>query len=779
MDLLTAAGAGGMPFGAPYFSRLATLLPNTLGLPFAPTNYYGSGYRSLYTDYSWTRDIAAVNISNTTTTAPPKLNLNTPITTIAAAATLANNLYNTLIACGYNAIHAGSFVANYFAYRFGNGSVTVGANTYQEPPYIASGGNLYMPQFSTTPSPITAMASDTNSYVGTSAQPFLNELEVQITTNGTAGNATTAGATVPYWSLELMNPFPTSTALNLAGWQIMVNGVVAVGNLGSLTGGGSPNGDIGSYNTGVTTLANGGPFAVVYSGSGDPLTSNSTNNTPTVTAAAGTISATAPNTILLLRPEAGAPAVGTVPAGYVVVDSMTFDISTFTYPSTPTTFYADSQRDNVNQPEWGCDSSVASTPTLLIAPVATGGIGVLNTAPVPSTYPGMPLYDRMDDGYSAAFTPFLANAPTPTAATGYDLINIDDFNCIAREGNYYNSTTTNYIPLSAQIAVNTAKPFVPASSTTEPTFTNEGLEANLYFDFAYDLRAAYTAANATGEIPPTILSMTTLTDRSQSNTAAASALPGGASDLVRQAGKININTAGPDVLYSVFSDDAALWNSSNPPTPPAISLLVDDAIGFRGRLASTAMVPQFSITGSGGSAVVTVAMQAGINNYNGFTTTADASGFRSTADLLLAMLPTINASNSLYSGYPGSASITTLQQRDAAWADVENFITVRSDTFAVYGLVQALRLNPAYVAGGGSTTNLNTDWYNANQGILVGSAPSNEVYNPGSISTDPTNQYAEFILEGSRRFIAIIDRSYCNNGAIVQPHIVALKLLPQ
>ena len=796
MDLLTAAGAGGIPFGSPYYSRLATLLggngtpPGTLGLE---TNYYGSGYRSLYTDYSWTRDIAAVTIpsvgsgaSTIPAVGPAKLNLNEPLSA-SNVATFASQLYETLISCGYNAIHAGSFVANYLAYRFGNGTVGAG---YQEPPYIASGGNLYMQQFSTTPVSITAMAADTNSYVGTTAQPFLNELEVQITTNGTAGNATTAGATVPYWSLELMNPYPTSTALNLAGWQIMVNGVIAVNNLGTLAGGGSPAGDIGSYNTNVTSIANGGPFAVVYSSSSDPLTSKGTK-TPIVTATAGTISATAPNTILLLRPEAGAPAVGVIPAGYVVVDSMTIDFSLFNYPKTPTTVYADFQRDNVKQPEWGCDNATLygdivnpETTPLLVAPV---NLGLPNTAlyeysniidPNINTNInnniGMPLYDRMDDGYSAAFTPFLANAPTPTAATGYNLINIDDFNCIAREGNYYNSTTTNYIPLSAQIAVNTAKPFVPASSTTEPTFTNEGLEANLYFDFAYDLRAAYTAANATGEIPPTILSMTTLTDRSQSNTAAASALPGGASDLVRQAGKININTAGPDVLYSVFSDDGALWNSSNPPTPPAISLLVDDAIGFRGRLASTAMVPQFSITGSGGSAVVTVTMNAGINNYNGFTTTADASGFRSTADLLLAMLPTINASNSLYSGYPGSASITTLQQRDAAWADVENFITVRSDTFAVYGLVQALRLNPTWTNPGDY---IPVDWYNANQGMGYTSSTSNPT-GEDSISSDPT-QNAEFILEGSRRFIAIIDRSYCNNGAIVQPHIVALKLLPQ
>ena len=47
------------------------------------------------------------------------------------------------------------------------------------------------------------------------------------------------------------------------------------------------------------------------------------------------------------------------------------------------------------------------------------------------------------------------------------------------------------------------------------------------------------------------------------------------------------------------------------------------------------------------------------------------------------------------------------------------------------------------------------------------------------MSTDSTNVNAEFILEGDRRFIAIVDRSFCNNGTAITPHIVALKFLPK
>jgi hypothetical protein len=405
--------------------------------------------------------------------------------------------------------------------------------------------------------------------------------------------------------------------------------------------------------------------------------------------------------------------------------------------------------------------------------------------------PGVPLYDRFFSGYGTTNTPFLATA---TVDSNDDLVNIDDLNCIARE------SSTSASPLTAQIGANTAvkvppldtgfdqgmayltaatNPGITAYNTAGLTFAAEPYEAALYFDFAFDPRAAYNAADASfgdpqvtvaGEIPPTFLSCTTLTDRTQPEVPTppmASALPEGAVDLVRQAGKININTAGPDVLYSLFSNDGALWDGAKTPTPAAVSSLVDDAIGFRGRLAASSPVPVFAVTGTGSSAVASVTMAAGVNNYSTYINAADASGFRSTSDLLVAFLPTIYATNGFYAN---SGPPSTIQQRDAAWADVENFISIRSDTFAVYGLVQALRLNPNWA---NITTNyLATDWYNANQGTFTATGE-------GMVTTDPTSTTDEFILEGSRRFIAIVDRSYCNNGATVQPHIVALKILPQ
>lgn len=116
--------------------------------------------------------------------------------------------------------------------------------------------------------------------------------------------------------------------------------------------------------------------------------------------------------------------------------------------------------------------------------------------------------------------------------------------------------------------------------------------------------------------------------------------------------------------------------------------------------------------------------------------------------------------------------LATIQQRDAAWADVENFISVRSDTFAVYGLIQALRLNPAYMAqrSAAGPAYAPVDWYNANQGITA-----NQTATRDSLGTDARNPNLEFILEGQRRFIAIIDRSCCNAGSQNQPLITAIK----
>ncbi len=792
LDLLTAGGAGGMPFGSPFYSRLATLMPNTLGLE---SSYYGSGYRGLYTTDSWTRDVAPVNIWTAfslappipVTSAPPKINLNTPFTS-ANISTEMSTLENTLITCGYQPLHALMFVVNYLDYRYGTGSGTSGYN----PAVLVANGNkgtalLYPPNPSaitsigTWPMTINIPSIDSAStnpvtpalpnveIVGNSAQPFLNAAEVAVQTDS-KGNKTQ----IVSFGVDLMNPFASASNKLISfgngtpadDWQLVVPGVGSI-DLYTAFPNGIPAYQSSSPASSIITI-------IGNSGSGN-ITINSGNiNTPYSTSyTAGAMSTS--GIIELERPDPGNP------GSYVEVDEIQYDFSSVK-PTSGQTLYSALMRDNTTQ--WGCDSAWDTPSPTPLTPSTTDPeiLGIPN----PSTntlgqpgydsgpMPGIPLYDRFYSGYNSTAFPFLANA---TIDSNDDLININDFNCIARKASF-STPSGSGIPLTYTIGTDDKTPatYVPSTSTAaEPIFSGESNQANIYFDFAYDPRAALTAANAaldTTGIPPTILSMTTLTDRS-SNSAAFTAstsnnvtttLPEGPTDLLRLPGKVNINTAGPDVLCSVFSDDGALWNGTIAPTSNAISLLVDDAMAFRERLPIGSPGPPIVSPVPLFAPNATTTMIPNPNAYNGFSSGTDATGFHSTADFLLASLPTVYTAGALYSG---SVAPTNLQQRDAAWADVENFITVRSDTFAVYGLVEGLRLNPNYT----STAYTPTDWYNANQGIAMGSA--------GSMSTDATNANAEFILEGTRRFIAIIDRSYCNNGNVVQPHIVAVKILPQ
>ena len=307
--------------------------------------------------------------------------------------------------------------------------------------------------------------------------------------------------------------------------------------------------------------------------------------------------------------------------------------------------------------------------------------------------------------------------------------------------------------------------------------SGEAFGAALYFDFAYDPRAAFTVADQSfpdpvltpngisptaapnpagrNQMPPTVLAMTTLVGRHMPSPAAV-ALPHGAADLVRRAGRININTANPAVLYSALSNDGALWNGNTPPAATNVRQLAADAIAMRNRLAA------------GNLTLFSTRQSIATPAYNGYS----GIGFHSTADLLVAFIPTVESGT-----FPAGQTATpvTIQQRDAAWADIENFISVRSDTFAVYGLIQALRLNPEYatLVKSGASAYAPVDWYNANQGIAPGNTATRD-----SLTMNPNDPNAEFILEASRRFIAIIDRSYCNAGTRTQPHIVAIEPLP-
>ncbi|HMD55046.1 MAG TPA: hypothetical protein VKJ65_10905, partial [Phycisphaerae bacterium] len=783
-----------------FYSRPEQLLPNSLQYS-AAAPIYGTGYEDLYTTYSWDRNIAPVNTYNGETLKdfssnalyPRMVDLNAAVgASLTQCASLAGEIEQAAVQCGYTQTEATALAVNYLQYRFNKGSTTsvkIGATTYSfysvNPTFLTLASQLYLPWIgaSSTPWPATADAP-THYYVGQAPQPFLNEFEIQVYNSGTVA---TPNYYIAGWGIELMNPYAVN--LYLKGWGLYVSTGVSTVPTGTIV---SDLSSLGTTNTtgmfGYTAASNNCLCEVTYKGANGSITANGANLSNSVAAvsqlnpAAG---ATAPLagttiTIYLTRPCPNAPADGIVLAGNVIVDQMSFTMPSLT-PAPSSSNYADVQRDNVNQTEWGCDSTAYNIQSGSAADY--GNLGVINTIAVGgNANAGMPLYDRLSVGYSATATPFLSAA----AYDGnYDLVNWDDFNCISRQTTEVSNADISG-PLSGQIGANAKLKFVDNESLSS-AFTNEDLQANLYFDFAYDPRASFNAYNmnysynaagnstgaASATVQPTILSLMTLTDRASdpSISPTPTGIPNSTA-LVRIPGRININTASEPVLLTAFSNVLDLYGYPNATVGVnktadlhLAEQMVLDTIAFRQRLASAKTLP---LVREAGTVTTTTTVPY---NYSNTAVFPGNGGFRSIGDLLVALIPDAIAN--------APTQPTTLQARDAAWADVANFCTVRSDTFGVYGYIQALQINPNYNSG--AVTNV-TDWYNANLYNAVGGENTIANTTAPAITTNPTSTQAEFILVGQERFVAVIDRSESNStgGAVSSaPRVVALQILPQ
>jgi hypothetical protein len=755
-----------------FYSRPEQLLTNTLQYNTTNAPMYGNGYRDLYTTYSWDRNVAPVNTYNGetlndfsgNTLYPRMVDLNAEVgTSSTRCASLAGEIEQAAVQCGYTKTEGTALALDYLQYRFNKGSTTsltlngTATNCYSvTPTLLTNAGSLYLPWNGASSTPWKGDAP-TQYYVGQAPQPFINEFEIQVYNSGTTATPTYQ---VVGWGVELMNPYAVS--LNLKNWGLYMSTTAATPqytvatDISTIT----KNTGILAYSAASTTCLNEVIWTQSPHGS---ITAHGTNlsGAPSSSAIPATPVPTSV-TIYLTRPCANAPADGVIAAGNVVVDqfTMTMPVPALNPPGSSSQ-YADAQRDNVHQVEWGCDS----TPITLQSGASTdyGNLGLANTLAVTGN-PGMPLYDRISVGYNSTATPFLSAATID--GPNEDLVNWDDFNCISRETTEV-STAGVSLPLSSQIGANTAEAFTGAVN-----FTNENYQADLYFDFAYDPRASFNAVTmgSNSTVQPTILSLMTLTDRASdpsitptpagqgllANSTAGNPSP----DLVRIPGRINLNTANGSVLYTAFSqimNDGSLTVAKQQNLAESLAAYV---ITYRQRL-TTATVPIYS-----GTAMVTP-----ITTYNSTFTgfpvaTYPGYGLHSLGDLVLASIP----AETTIVGTP-----TTLQQRDSVWSDVANFCTVRSDTFAVYGYIQALQLNPNY--NNGAVTSA-TDWYNAN--LYKTGGGENTIAN-----TTATTNESEFILVGSERFVAILDRSQSNLDyptltiPLRAPRVVALQVMPQ
>ncbi len=751
---------GGFNGGTSYNGRPLQLWPSTLGYPSG----LAAANRAFYTTYSWDRSyrrIGDIYVSgmpltlngsytcdsptgtageNVWPTFPQKIWVNEPSVATSSAnmanttAKTATDLARVLLSCGYSGPEAVAFAANYMNYMYDAGTF----NSAETPNGYRLGdslGNIVGPSFVDSQGICVRNAS------GGTAD------DVQFVGAGDLTSALAAGFTLPVGVTQAdlivggyaAQPFIVEAAVNasVSGATVTYNecAVELYNPYGTAldVGGweiGVLNATGTAYNTtytipaGTVIPANG--YLAIQSGAATPAFtfegSPPAALPATTTTLAFTSTAGTACDAVLLRPFVLPAAPQTPPppgtSPYLPVDE--FNVAPFEPVLVAGNYYLSRYAATyVANDHWGC-ANATETP---VEPVAL---------PVPPTnssltFPAIPLYDRFADQSDVLNTAIAPTGDLPgyvvgtKPAAGAPLLNIADFNRITRLISVSALSGTVYVPI--QMISTTIADLTKNSAESN---ANLQFEANARFDFLQPANAAPPDPRALD-----ILKMITMVNPAcdpdfNSNSATLNA--------IRMAGRLNVNTASLPALENMF---VSVGDSSN-----AVAL-ADLILGCRDRTGAF---------------------------VDGTSTGNVGSGICSMGQLLYAL-------------NDGSTAATTMDNRDWTWATIYNMTTVRSDTFVVYGLIQALHLNQNYTPSGGTPGTLpvtanTTDWYTANQ---AGLAFDGKTAVP-LISTDPDNTNAEFIMEGQRRFVAIIDRSYSNIGpsnALFQlPKVVALKVLP-
>ncbi|MCL2639898.1 MAG: hypothetical protein FWD53_03540, partial [Phycisphaerales bacterium] len=314
--------------------------------------------------------------------------------------------------------------------------------------------------------------------------------------------------------------------------------------------------------------------------------------------------------------------------------------------------------------------------------------------------PSIKLYDRLctqDDGI------FLDSQ----GQVYQQFNNIADFNRLMRIGHsfdaagadldspYPQNPPTNYkktlisyqlvdlYDLNLPPEADNAKPFYQGIKNAA-RFDNEHIEAQLHFDFYTnpkifgtnwpdDFPNGDTEVNQTDPRALKLLEQLTFIDRVSDPTINIGS--GELSiDKLRLMGQINVNTAAGDILRCMPGIHKTDDKANN---------IVGNILAYRARRTTS--------EGSGNPNYPT----AGGKNYSDTNDYGDTKGIRSLAELII---PVSDAVGENYD---------SLDARDKAWASIYNLCTVRSDSFVVYGYLEAIKVNPRYA----STHNNSTDWY--------------------------------------------------------------------
>jgi hypothetical protein len=545
-------------------------------------------------------------------------------------------------------------------------------------------------------------------YLGYAAQPFINEIAAQEGADSSAGPAVTVVKDVAF---ELHNPY--SVALSLKGYHL---------KLVPLTGPATVDIDLsGQYVPAkgyLVVTATGSPeFATkVAATAGDathpPLT---VYPAPTLTPTALDLNG---GNLVLYRTfydrtnTAQIAPVDQMNYTTLVVTAGLDDLST-----TPAKDLSIARGNN------GAVNSIVEQWGAAINNIAARADATLGTANNNSGPAGYQLYDRYAD--------------TPALTQGAQFSSILEFNRIMRQTNVFDAVSGGDPTIVSLLPDKLAA----LSATTAPYNTMQcPTDSQLHFNFMAAPWIFNSTPTADVAAPPSkagdiravhIFDQITLMDRvSDASIDLSRAGITQAIDKLRLPGQVNINTAYGDVLRALPGIQAMTTMSPNQ--------AVANILAYRDRLAT-------------GAATATYPRNAGTTSSVDYSDQSvyPGYGFRSLAELLVVL--------------QGPSAADDLQKRDAQWASVLNLCTVRSDTFIVYGYMEAVRANPAYTG----TFNNASDWY-------------------GNVTDDPRDTSIgsiPLLRIAQRRWVALIDRSFCNydrtNGNFTLPKVVAIKDLPQ
>jgi hypothetical protein len=417
--------------------------------------------------------------------------------------------------------------------------------------------------------------------------------------------------------------------------------------------------------------------------------------------------------------------------------SMTVDASGTQIPENEDRKYSQQRPNNTI---WA--GTVPNTPQR----IAEDTMGKINT---PTGGGGTELYDRSASG----------------GAPGGTFANPREFNRILRICTEIDPATGDPAPPNGLIAAQAAAlnpATLPYSNTDCVT------DSQIHFDFLavpwnYSTNGppAYNTPTATPRKPGDLRAVRLLEHLSFIDRVTDGAIDVGGSsiDKLRLPGQINVNTASGDVLRAI---------------PNMTDQMVANIIGYRYRLKKAdaqATYKNFFFNN--------VFPNADFDQASGYS----GMGIRSLSELMVPINAAVTAPTS------------SLADRDAVWASIYNLCTVRSDTFVVYGFLEALKLNPAYDQSAKAFDNSGM-WYGSK--VSDGINPDTTVQVIES-PNDPNRLTAPLLRVSKRRWVAIIDRSFCNadkkqplyqpdgtkndpitnNPAFSLPKIVAIKDLPQ